>query len=136
MRKWVKGSLTVEASFIVSLTIIVVGIMLSLWIYKYQLCWYTQAVCECLLTGSNIGVLNETDCIENIEVKWDEVKVENYLIPKNLSVQIEGDENEICMKVTGKTSVWGSRALEIKIEQEAKIVKPVEFIRKIAAVKE
>ena len=136
MRKRIKASLTVEASFVITMTILVIGIMLSLWIYKFQLCWYTQAVDECLLTGSNYAVLDEENYINLTKLKWESVKEQNYLEPQNLTEQIDGDDDKICMKVNGNTPSWGDVLLKINIEQNIDIIKPVKFIRKISTVKE
>jgi len=131
-----KASLTVEASLVITMTIIVLGIMISLWIYKFQVCWYTQAVSECLLTGSNQAVLYEEDYVKAIERKWKMIKEENYLMPQNLTVQIEGKKDKICMEISGKTSAWGYSPLQFKTKLETGVVRPVSYIRKIAAVKE
>lgn len=135
LKKSLKASLTVEASFIIGMTIIVIGIMLSLWIYKYQECWYTQAMSECLLTGSNQGILDEENCQYITEEKWDDVASGNYLVPKELSAQIDCSEDKICMNIDGRTLLGKNRLLQIEIEQEIRIVRPVQFIRKASAVK-
>lgn len=132
----IKASLTVEASFVITMTIIVSGIMLSLWIYKFQECWYTQIVNECLLTGSNEAVLEDEEYIKNIRWKWENVKKENYLIPQDLQAQINGNSKKMSMKVNGKTSIYFGDWITIDIEQDIKIVNPVAYIYKRAAIRE
>ena len=45
-RRRKKGSLTVEASLVVSLCVMILTFLLSLTFYVYLRCWYTQAACE------------------------------------------------------------------------------------------
>ncbi len=136
MKTRVKASLTIEASFVITMIIFMSGIMLSLWIYKFQLCWYTQAANECLLTGSNVVVLAEKQHINAAKVKWDKVKEQNYLKPQDLKVWIDGSDEDLYIKIDGRTPLWGKEALKIYINQKIGIVKPVKFIRKIEAVQE
>lgn len=135
MKKSVKAYLTVEASFVISMTIIVMGILLSLCFYKYQCCWYTQAVCQCLITGSNQGILKEEDSLRQTINKWNHIKDEFYLIPDQLSVEINGDDEQVEMQVKGNTTVWGKDSLIIEIDESLNIIKPTKFIRKLVALK-
>lgn len=116
------------------MTILVSGIMLSLWIYKFQECWYTQAVSECLLTGSNKAVLYSDDYMSDMNRKWENVKRANFLTPQDFMAQIKGDKDKLIFQVSGKTPIWGGSPLQLEIEQEMEIVKPVAYIRKIAAI--
>lgn len=56
-RRRKKGSLTVEASLIVPLCVIILTFLLSLTFYVYLRCWYTQAACEVSVQGNGYGVL-------------------------------------------------------------------------------
>ena len=136
MKRRIKASVTVEASFVVTMAIISVGIMLSLWIFKFQECWYTQMANECLLTGSNWGILKEDSYIHSVKSKWDSVKEENYLKPKNLTAQIDGTDDRISMTISGSTPILGMEPLKLSVEQKIGIVRPVKFIRIIQAGKE
>ena len=56
-RRRKKGSLTVEASLVVPLCVMILTFLLSLTFYVYLRCWYTQAACEISVQGSGYGVL-------------------------------------------------------------------------------
>lgn len=56
-RRRKKGSLTVEASLVVPLCVMILTFLLSLTFYVYLRCWYTQAACEVSVQGSGYGVL-------------------------------------------------------------------------------
>ena len=136
MRIKTKGSLTIEASFTITMVILVIGFMLSLWMYKFQMCWYTQGICECLLTGSNVGVLDEETYMDITRLKWEDIKQEMYLFSDELKDEITENKEEICMVVEGEIFLLGNLSLDMNIEQTISLVKPVPFIRQMSAVKE
>ena len=65
-----RGMLTVEASLLIPLAVLSVGIMISLSIFSYQRCWYTQAGCETVLAGSTQEVLKNSSGREKAEARW------------------------------------------------------------------
>lgn len=135
MKKTAKGSLTAEASYIVGMTILMFGVVITLWIYSYQTCWYTQAVCECLLTGESRSILGQDAPQTIAQTKWEQLESGNALVPENLQVQIQGDEDYIFIRLTGEVSFLGNQTVAIKIEQSIDVVRPVKFIRKVAAIR-
>lgn len=135
MKKTAKGSLTAEASYIVGMTILVFGVVITLWIYCYQTCWYTQAVCECLLTGESKSILGKDTPQTIAQTKWEQLESGNALVPENLHVQIQGDEDSICIYLTGEVSFFGNQIAAIEIKQNIDVIKPVKFIRKVAVIK-
>lgn len=133
--KWKKkGSLTVEASFIISMSLITVGFMLSLCFYIYQRCWYTQAACESVLTGSAQGIWKGESMAEQAEKKWKSRKEEFYLKPESLTADCSGNKEQISLRISGKTTVWGKPALEFQTFTSQKGIRPVRYIRKIQAL--
>lgn len=133
--KWKKkGSLTVEASFIISMSLITVGFMLSLCFYIYQRCWYTQAACESVLTGSAQGIWKGESVAEQAEKKWKSRKEEFYLKPESLTADCSGNKEQISLRISGKTTVWGKSALEFQTFASQKGIRPVRYIRKIQAL--
>lgn len=132
MRK--KGYLTVEASVILSMAVIAAGIVISLYIYVYQRCWYTQAVCETVLSGSSQGILKGSSVADAAEKKWETLKSEFYPEPINLSSSFGGGKDEIRHEITGETAVWGRNSFRFHVKAAQKPVRPVPFIRKTAAL--
>ena len=133
--KWKKkGSLTVEASFIISMSLITVGFMLSLCFYIYQRCWYTQVACESVLTGSAQGIWKGESMAEQAEKKWKSRKEEFYLKPESLTDDCSGNKEQISLRISGKTTVWGKPALEFQTFASQKGIRPVRYIRKIQAL--
>lgn len=133
--KWKKkGSLTVEASFIISMSLIIVGLMLSLCFFIYQRCWYTQAACESVLTGSALGIWKGESIVEQTEGKWKSRKEEFFLKPENLTANCSGNKDRVLLEISGKTAVWGRAALEFSNSVSQKGIRPVRYIWKVQAL--
>lgn len=135
--KWKRqGMLTVEASLVVTMAILVTGLMLSLSFYMYQRCWYTQAACETAFTGSFCGVLQGNDPVQKGNEKWKIRKEEFYLKPIHMASRTEGNKNMVRVHVEGETKVWGRAGFRFQADISKKVIRPVPFIRKAAAIKE
>lgn len=141
--KWKKKSkfkksamLTVEASLLIPMAVMAAGIMISLSIFVYQRCWLTQAGCETVLAGSTQGILKERSGTEKAKERWNVLEKECYPYPKEFSSSVEGSTERVQMKIAGSTPVWGRKEFHMEIAVSQKIVRPVKFIRKVAALKE
>lgn len=109
-RRRKKGSLTVEASLVVPLCVMILTFLLSLTFYVYLRCWYTQAACEVSVQGSGYGVLEGRTGQEKAEKKWKTKRSESGFSGKGISGEITGNQKEVRVKITGKVSVWGRLA--------------------------
>ena len=132
-RRRKKGSLTVEASLVVSLCVMILTFLLSLTFYVYLRCWYTQAACEVSVQGSGYGVLEGRTGQEKAEKKWKTKRSERGFSGKGISGEITGNQKEVRVKITGKVSVWGRPHLEFETKIGQKIIRPVIFVRKVIA---
>lgn len=135
-KKWKRRAvITVEASFLVPMAVMAVGIMISLSFHVYQRCWYTQAACETVLAGSAQGILKGDSGTEKAKERWDVLGTECYLVPQQFSSSMGGGSDKISINISGSTSVWGRPGIRLGISRTQDIVRPVKFIRKISAVK-
>ena len=130
-RRRKKGSLTVEASLVVPLCVMILTFLLSLTFYLR--CWYTQAACEVSVQGSGYGVLEGRTGQEKAEKKWKTKRSESGFSGKGISGEITGNQKEVRVKITGKVSVWGRPHLEFETKIGQKIIRPVIFVRKVIA---
>lgn len=64
-----RGSLTVEASLVVPMCVMILALLLSLTFCVYLRCWYTQTACEAAVQGSGYGVLEGRSGQEKAEKK-------------------------------------------------------------------
>lgn len=128
-----KGSLTVEASLVVPLCVMILALLLSLTFYMYLRCWYTQTACEVSVQGSGYGVLEGRTGQEKAEKKWRTRRRESGFSGKSITGEITGNSKEVRVKITGKVSVWGRQHLEFETKIGQKIIRPVTFVRKMIA---
>lgn len=133
--KWKQnGMLTVEASLIISLTIIVVGIMLSILFHAYRNCWYTQAGCESVLAGSSQGVLKNYSGLNEAQKRWKQLEKEFYMVPKGFEASISEKGENLIFHCKGVTNILGLPDITMKVEIEQRVCKPVVYIRKIMKI--
>lgn len=129
-----KGSLTVEAAFIGVFSVVTAGIVLSLWLYVYQRCWYTQAACEIAMTGSGQGIFINNNAIEIANEKWTIMQAECYPKPNGLSGAVTDGKDKTGIRIAGEAPVWGRSGLHWSVQISQKKIKPVSFVRKTAAL--
>ena len=129
-----RGMMTVEASFLIPMVVMAAGIMISLSIFVYQRCWYTQAACETVLAGSTQGILKKASGTEKAEERWNILRKECYPVPEEFSSSVGGSTDRVQIEIAGSTPVWGRKGINMKISVSQKSVRPVKFIRKAAAL--
>lgn len=130
-----KGSLTVEASLVVPLCVMILALVLSLTFYVYLRCWYTQTACEASVQGSGYGVLEGRTGSEKAEKKWRTRRSESGFSGKGVVGEVSGNEKEVQVKISGKVFVWGRQNLVFETRIKQKIIRPVTFVRKVAALR-
>ena len=128
-----RGSLTVEASLVVPMCVMILALLLSLTFYVYLRCWYTQTACEAAVQGSGYGVLEGRSGQEKAEKKWGTRRRESGFSGQNVTGGVTGNGKEVQVKVSGKVSVWGRQSLIFETGIRQKIIRPVTFVRKVTA---
>ena len=69
-RRRKKGSLTVEASLVVPLCVMILTFLLSLTFYVYLRCWYTQAACEVSVQGLSLIHISSYRGLDDSKTTW------------------------------------------------------------------
>ena len=128
-----RGSLSVEASLVVPMCVMILALLLSLTFYVYLRCWYTQTACEAAVQGSGYGVLEGRSGQEKAEKKWETRRRESGFSGQNVTGGVTGSGKEVQVKVSGKVSVWGRQNLIFETGIRQKIIRPVTFVRKVTA---
>ena len=129
-----KGSLTVEASFVIPLSVMVMALVLSLGFFLYQRCWYTQAACETVLAGSTRAILKGKSGEEEAKKRWDIMRKESPMPWNQITSAITGSGDRLEVHITGETPVWGRKSWKAGVTVSQKIVRPVTYIRKLEAL--
>ena len=131
-----KGSITVEASFVVGLALMVIFVVLSICFYMHNRAWYSAATAETAITASTYAVRKNGEYHESIETKK-RVFGEGSGFP-DTQPGIFSNSSDEQMEIGAKVVVpilMSNRSFQIDINNRSKVIKPVKFIRKIQSLR-
>ena len=136
LRQIKKGSFTIEAACVMSLVLLVLMGILYLSFFVHNRAWLTAAACESALTGSMEGVRKDGQPQEAASVRSRELGNVGFFGAENLTGQVNGGK-EIKVTYTADTvSGFGGLKWKLAVDGSSRVVRPVEWIRKIRAASE
>jgi len=128
--KVAKGSITVEASFIVGLALIIIFTVLALCFYMHNKAWYTAASGETAITASTYATRKDGDFQKIIEDKTSKFANGAKFPDISKGLTSKSNEKQIQITVEGKVPVViNNQSFQIEIDISSKVIKPVKFIR-------
>lgn len=131
-----KGSFTIEAACVMSLVLLVLMGVLYLSFFVHNRAWLTVAACESALTGSMEGVRKDGQSQEAAAVRSRELGNVGFFGAENLTGQVKNGK-EIKVTYTADTiSGFGGFRWKLTAEGSSRVIRPVEWIRKIRAASE
>lgn len=126
-----KGSLTVEAVFVVPICLLVCFLLLQALFYLHHVSWYTAAAWECVLTG-----LEAKESGETTEETWQEVKSQQPLPVGSVQTDISASGQTISVQIHGQMQpLPGIGEMGFDISAKRSALKPAALLRKIKGVK-
>lgn len=129
-----KGSVTVEAACVMSLILLVLLGTLYLCFFVHNRAWLTAAAWEAALSGSMEGTKENGKVMETAQSKSRELGNIGFFGAENLSVRTEEEKDAVKVTYEFDTLVgYGGLNWHLKTEAKSKIVRPVNWIRKIKA---
>lgn len=138
MREKIKhGSITVEASFVVPLTIIVIVAVAYLCIYMCDTA-IAAGVLDRHLNRARLDLINSQTEISNLKGQIEEELNNSLIGASNMAVEIQMSNNAIQSRCSGSVKIplgWRTE-LKFAIENKTSRYKPVAFIRNIRRVVE
>lgn len=131
-----KGSFTVEAACVMSLVLLVILAMIYLFFFVHNRAWLTAAACESALAGSMEGTKEDGKVYETADMRAKELANVRFFGAENLSKSVKAGK-EVQVAYSAETiSGGGSLHWNFMVQGKSKIIRPVEWIRKIKAAKE
>ena len=131
-----KGGLTIEAACVMSLVLLVLMGVLYLSFFVHNRAWLTAAACESALTGSMEGIRKDGQSQEAAAVRSRELGNVGFFGAENLTGQVKNGK-EIKVTYTADTiSGFGGFRWKLTAEGSSRVIRPVEWIRKIRAASE
>lgn len=135
-RKYYKGSYTVEAAAVFSLTFLVLGAFLLVAFYVHDRAVLQCIVCEAASAGSNFAA--EEDRRQAADQAMHAAKEQRFMGSRNLSVSAETGKGTVSVRAGANFPVPGLFASflsggvrEVSCEWNSRITDPAQIIRKI-----
>ena len=131
-----KASFTVEAACVMSIVLVTVMGVLYLAFFVHNRTWLTAAAYEAALTGSMEGVQKNGQIYEAASDRSRELGNVGFFGAENLTGQVKNGK-EIKVTYTADTiSGFGGFRWKLTAEGSSRVIRPVEWIRKIRAASE
>lgn len=129
-KKFDKGSITVEATFIVGLALLVIFIVLALCFYMHNKAWYVSAAGETTISAATHATRRNGNFNEIIGDKLNGF-VDGAKFP-DISQGLISESNDERIQVSTQARVpllINSQSFQMEIDISSKVIKPVKFIR-------
>lgn len=130
-----KGSITVEATFIVGLALMIIFIVLALCFYMHNKAWYSAVASETAITAATYATRRDGDFYGIIEDKIGSFT--NGAKFPDISQGLVSKSNDKKMQIGTKAKVpllINSQSFQMEVDISSKVIKPVKFIRKIQSL--
>lgn len=136
VRKYRKGSLTVETACIMPLILLVLIGILYLCFFVHNRAWLTAAAYESALSGSMEGVKEDGQVYETARMRSEALGNNGFFGAENLSTQTNvGKSVQVTYDLDTIASFEGL-SWHLRVEGSSSVVRPVSWIRKIKAASE
>lgn len=136
MRKYRKGSLTVETACIMPLILLVLMGILYLCFFVHNRAWLTAAAYESALSGSMEGIKKDGQIYETARMSSEALGNIGFFGAENLSTQTNVGKNVQVTYDLDTIVSYGGLSWHLRVEGSSSVVKPVSWIRKIKAASE
>lgn len=132
---WDVGSMTVEAAFIMPLSLIVILTLLALCFHMHNQAWYTAAAGEAIISGSTYAVRKNGNYKAVMEDKLNRIKAGSGFPGSAKKVEDYSTDQAMMVSALSSTKVILSRGrFQMQVTEDTKVIKPVVLIREIQAL--
>lgn len=132
-----KGSMTVEAAFVMPLVLLVVFALLLLTMFVHNRAWYTAVCAETAISASTAGIRSRQEAQEMAAEKMSRQKGEQGFPVGSLSMTAATGEDYVKTHAGIRSGgVMGIGLWDAQIEEKSSFVRPVSFIRSLMALEE
>ena len=126
-----KGSLTVEAVFVVPICLLVCFLLMQSLLYLHHVSWYTAAAWECALTG-----LQEGENTKTAQERWQNLKDQQVLPIGRLQAKVTASGQSTCIRIKGEMSALaGLDVMDFEVSVKRSALQPASFLRKAKGIK-
>ena len=134
LKKWKKGSFTVETALVMPVILLVLMGLLYLSFFVHNRAWLTAAAYEAAVSGSMEGYRKNGAVYETAEVKGRILGSEGFPGGENFSMHTSaGKRVEVTYRMDIAAGYMGEH-WNFKVSGEAEVLRPVEWIRKAKGI--
>lgn len=135
-KKAKRGSLTVEASLLMGVVLLVLMGVLYLFFWVHNRAWLTAAAYESAVSGSMEAMTQDGNAYETAQEKSKELGNTGFFGAENLTVQTNVGSNVQVTYDLDTISGFGGFSWHLQAQGKAKLLKPVSWIRKVKGTSE
>lgn len=129
-RDLARGSITVEATFIVALALLVVFIVLALCFYMHNKAWYTSVAGETTISAATVAIRKNGDFERIIDNKVDAFTDGAKFPDISQGVVSNSSSEQMQIETSAKVPLLiNNQSFEMEIDISSKVIRPVKFIR-------
>lgn len=126
-----KGSITVEAVFVVPLCLAVIFVLLEGGLYLHHQSWYREAAWECILAGAG-----DENAAAGVMSHWKRLSVNQPFPIRRVEAKASEKDERLHMSLQGSVSgVWQAAGMDFKIQAQWEQIRPAEFVRQVHRLK-
>ncbi len=126
-----KGSITVEAVFVVPLCLMVIFVLLESGLYLHHQSWYREAAWECILAGADTG-----EEVAGVLSHWERLAADQILPVREVSAKAAEKDGRLDMSLrVGVSGIWGFNGMEFMIHVQREQIRPTEFVWRVHMLK-
>lgn len=136
LKKMKNGSMTVETACVMPLLLLVIFGTLYLCFFVHNRSWLTAAAYEAAVSGSMEGVKKDGKIYETARMRSLELGDTGFFGGENINTQTNVGKKVQVTYDLDTTMSYGGFQWHLQVEGTSKIIRPVEWIRKIKAASE
>lgn len=136
VKKGRQGSMTVELACVMPLILLVLIGLLYLCFFVHNRAWLTAAAYESALVGSIEGIKENGQVYEAARMRSEELGNIGFFGAENLTTQTNAGKQVQVTYDLDTIASYGNLQWHLRTEGSSKVIRPVDWIRKVKAAAE
>ena len=126
-----RGSFTIETACVMPLVLFTLMGLLYLFFFVHNRAWLTAAAYESAVSGSMEGIKKDGPVYEAARIKSQSLGSSGFFGAENLSTQTDAGKKVVVTYDLDTGLSW-----HLRVKGEAKVIRPVGWVRKVKAASE
>lgn len=131
-----RGSFTIETACVMPLILFTLMGILYLFFFVHNRAWLTAAAYESAVSGSMEGIRKEGAVYETARMKSQNLGSSGFFGAENLSTQTDAGKKVLVTYDLDTIGEYTGLSWHLHVQGEAKVIRPVGWVRKVKAASE